>query len=111
MLFRSIILGRGSYLITQDLKNGLHVRLVAPRDWRVNKVADERSLARAEAEKVVTEGERGRTHYVETFFSQDTAHPFHHDLIIDNSRFNLAQIAEIVFTALSTRFGPTLVGG
>ena len=107
----AIILGRGSYLITQDLKNGLHVRLVAPRDWRVTKIADDRSLTHAEAEKVVAEGERGRTHYVETFFSQDPAHPFHHDLIIDNSRFNLAQIAEIVFTALSTRFGPTLVGG
>jgi hypothetical protein len=29
--------------------------------------------------------------------------------VIDNSRFNLAQIAEIVFTALGARFGETLV--
>ena len=28
----------------------------------------------------------------------------------DNSRFNLAQVAEIVFTALGARFGETLVG-
>jgi len=107
----AIILGRGSYLITQDLKNGLHVRLVAPRDWRINKIADDRNLSHAEAEKVVAEGDRARRHYVETFFCKDPQHPFHHDLIIDNSRFNLVQVGEIVFTALSTRFGPTLVGG
>lgn len=107
----AIILGRGSYLITQDLKNGLHVRLVAPRDWRVAKIATERSLATAEAAKVVAEGERDRMHYVETYFRTDPAHPFHHDLIIDNSRFNLVQMAEIVFTALSARYSAALVGG
>ena len=107
----AIILGRASYLITQDLKNGLHIRLVAPRAWRVYKIATDRNLAHSDAEKVVLEGERGRANYLSTFFSQDTAHPFHHDLIIDNSRFNLAQISEIIFTALSARFGATLVGG
>ena len=104
----AIILGRGSYLITQDLKNGLHIRLVAPRAWRVACIAAERSLTRPEAEKAVTAGERGRTHYLETFFSKDQAQPFHHDLLIDNSRFNLAQMTEIVFTALAVRYGETL---
>ena len=39
----------------------------------------------------------------------DPGFPFHHDLVIDNSRFNLVQIVEIVFAALSARFGQTLV--
>jgi len=31
----AVIVGRGGYLITHDLNAGLHVRLVAPREWRV----------------------------------------------------------------------------
>ena len=106
----TVLVGRGSYLITQDLKTGMHVRLEAPRDWRVHRIATDRELSMTEAEKVVHQGERERDHYIKTFFTQDPAHKFHHDLVIDNSRFNLAQIAEIVFTALSVRFGETLVG-
>ena len=32
----AVLVGRGSYLVTQDLKTGLHVRLVAPRPWRIH---------------------------------------------------------------------------
>ena len=106
----AILVGRGSSLATQDLRNGLHVRLVAPRDWRVHKIASDRNISNREAEAIVDEGEKQRHHYIATFFLLDPQNSFHHDLIIDNSRFNLAQIAEIVFTALGARFGETLVG-
>ena len=106
----AIIVGRGSSLCTQDLRNGLHVRLVAPRAWRVSKIAADRGLPFKEAQRIVDEGERQRHNYIATFFVLDPENPFHHDLVIDNSRFNLAQLAEIVFTALGARFGETLVG-
>jgi cytidylate kinase len=105
----AILVGRGSSLVTQDLRNGLHIRLVAPRGWRIHTVADRRNLPLSEAEELVDEGEKQRSHYVSTYFVLDPGFPFHHDLVIDNSRFNLVQIVEIVFTALSARFGETLV--
>ena len=106
----TVLVGRGSYLITQDLKTGLHVRLMAPRAWRVARLAADRAIAVRDAERLVLEGERERARFHATFFVQSPDHPFHHDLVIDNSRFNLAQIAEIVFAALSVRFGEILVG-
>jgi cytidylate kinase len=106
----AILVGRGSSLVTQDLKTGLHVRLVAPRDWRVHKIATDRDLTRREAEKIVDQGEKQRHQFIATFFVLDPKDPFHHDLVIDNSRFNLAQIAEIVFASLGARFGENLVG-
>ncbi|MGA2140710.1 MAG: cytidylate kinase-like family protein [Verrucomicrobiia bacterium] len=106
----AVLVGRGSSLVTQDLRNGMHIRLVAPRAWRVHAIATNRNLSMTEAEKTVTEGEKQRHHYINTFFVLDPDFPFPHDLVIDNSRFNLMQIVEIVFTALSARFGETLVG-
>ena len=106
----TILVGRGSYLITQDLKTGMHIRLTAPRPWRVQRIASDRDISRHEAERLVDQATEARNHFIDTFFAHDPEHPFHHDLILDNSRFNLAQLAEIVFTALGARFGPTLVG-
>lgn len=105
----AVLVGRGSWFVTQDLRNGLHIRLVAPREWRIHTIAANRNLSIPEARKVVAEGEKQRNHYLNTFFVLDPEFPFHHDLVIDNSRFNLVQIVEIVFAALSARFGQTLV--
>ncbi len=107
----AILVGRGSSLATQDLKNGLHVRLVAPRAWRAARIAADRNIPYREAEKLVDEGEKQRHNYIATYFVVDPHNPFHHDLVIDNSRFNLVQLGEIVFAALGVRFGETLVGG
>lgn len=105
----SVIVGRGSYLLTQDLKTGLHVRLVAPYPWRISKVAISRNVSYADAERIVTQGERERGNFLRTYFMHDTERPMAHDLIINNAQFNVAQIAEIIFAALAARFGETLV--
>lgn len=106
----AVIVGRGSAFVTQDLKTAFHARLIAPRDWRIHKVASDRDVSYPEAEKIVDKGERERQHYASTFFVIDPRDPFHYDLMIDNSRFNLTQIGEIVLTALKGRFGERLVG-
>ena len=105
----AVLVGRGSSLVTQDLRNGMHIRLVAPRAWRIHAIATNRYLSMSDAGKTVTAGEKQRHHYINTFFVLDPLYPFPHDLVIDNSRFNLMQIVEIVFTALAARFGETLV--
>jgi len=105
----AVLVGRGSSLATHDLRNGMHVRLVAPRAWRVHTIATVRNLPLREAEKTVDEGEKQRLNYINTFFVLDPHQPFLPDLVIDNSRFNLRQICEIIFAALEARFGETLV--
>ncbi|HUK81394.1 MAG TPA: cytidylate kinase-like family protein [Verrucomicrobiae bacterium] len=106
----AVLVGRGSSFVTQDLKNGLHVRLVAPRAWRIARIAADRNIPGHDAEKIVDEGEKQRHNYITTYFVFDPHSPFPHDLVVDNSRFNLVQLGEIVFSALAARFGETLVG-
>jgi cytidylate kinase len=106
----TILVGRGAFLITQDLKMGLHVRLEAPLDWRIRKIAGEQNLSLKEAEKFVAERQKEREQFLKSFFLQDPQHPYHHDIVVDTSRFNLAQTCEIIFAALSVKFGENLVG-
>ena len=109
LLGRAVLVGRGSYLITQDLKTGLHVKLIAPLDWRALRVSSTREVSHGEAKKIVAAGERRREQYMRKHFVEHPEHVINSDLVIDNSRFNLVQIGEIVFTALSTRLGKLLV--
>jgi cytidylate kinase len=103
-----VLVGRGGYLITSDLKTGLHVRLVAPREWRIHHVGAERNLSHAEAATLVEKSEAERARFLQTFFVRDRSTPVRFDLVIDCSRFNKDQIAEIILGALELRFGQTL---
>ena len=105
---RAVLLGRGSYLVTQDLKTGLHVRLIAPVDWRVIKVTATRGATAAQAVEIVMEGEDRRDSYMREHFAQHGDEAINPDLVIDNSRFNLVQIGDIVLAALRARFGEKL---
>jgi cytidylate kinase len=106
---RVVIVGRGGYLLTPDLKTGLHVRLVAPRAWRVHHVQVERNLAEPDALILVRQSETERSRFLKTFFVQDPARPVYFDLTIDCSRFNPDQVAAIILFALSVRFRKTLI--
>lgn len=106
----AVLLGRGGYLLTQDLKNGFHIRLVAPREWRVERMAAIREVSREEAGRIVEQLQKERDCFIHTFFMQDPERPFYHDLVIDNSRFSDVQLAELVFDALVVKFGSALCG-
>ena len=105
----SVLIGRGSYLLTQDLKTGTHVRLVAPRDFRIHAFAHRFDLLPQEATQQVAKGEKERERYLRTVCVHDPSHSHYHDLVIDRSRFNTIQIAEIICLALHQRFGDRLV--
>jgi cytidylate kinase len=99
-----VLVGRGSYWLTQDLQTGFHVRIIAPREWRIQKIARQRDIPVREAEKVMVEGERLRDHYLNTYFSHDPHRPFRHDIILDNGRLSVEQMSEIIATAIRCKF-------
>lgn len=103
----TILVGRGGYMLTRDLHTGLHIRLIAPRPWRVENIAKWKQLSHAEAEKDVERGEEQRNAFLKTFFLKQPSNAFH--LVIENSAFGVPQMAEIIFTALAARFGEVLV--
>jgi cytidylate kinase len=104
---RTILIGRGGYLLTRDLKTGLHIRLIAPHSWRVERIAAWKNLSLKDAEADVIRGEEQRAMFIKTFFLKQPTHPFH--LILENDAFTVPQMAEIVFTAMAARFGEILV--
>jgi cytidylate kinase len=63
----SIILGRAGAQITRDIEKSLHVRLVAPFDWRVEHVMEKHNLNEKAANKLVKEMDENRKEFIEHF--------------------------------------------
>lgn len=65
-----IIVGRGGVSICQEFKNALHIKLIAPIEWRINYLSKKHRISTDEAEKQIKEidhkREKMRDFYVGT---------------------------------------------
>lgn len=90
---QAIIIGQGSVGTTQDLSNGLSVRLEGPEDWRVRQVSVEEGLDEAQARQRIHEIDAQRDylrHIYELKFPRKPA--FH--ITYDCSAFSISQLAQ-----------------
>jgi len=95
----AILIGQGSSATTQDLENGLSVRLEAPEDWRVKQVAFREGISETQARIKVQEEERQREYLRKIYSARYPRKPAFH-VTYDCSVFTLAQIAKHVVEAL-----------
>jgi cytidylate kinase len=63
----SIIVGRASCVIAKDIPNSLHIRLMAPFNWRVNQIQERFKITTAEAKNKVNEMDLKRNEFMNNF--------------------------------------------
>jgi cytidylate kinase len=87
-----ILIGRGTRQLLGDWPNAFHLRLVAPKQWRVDRMArlegcsTEQSLARC------SEVDRTRDRFMRYFFGPEAVHPAQYDWVVNSERVALANI-------------------
>ena len=62
-----IIIGRAGVVSTAGIPGGLHIRLVAPLEWRTESVMNKRNLTREQAEEYVPKSDEKRVLFLEQF--------------------------------------------
>jgi cytidylate kinase len=94
-----VIVGRGA---AQVLPRGsaLKVRLVADLADRVKAISARFGLPAAEAGRKVEEIDRERTAFIRAHFQKDPAEPHQYDLILNTSRWSVADCAGLIVRAL-----------
>lgn len=101
---RCVIVGRGGQCILANVPNVLHVRLVAPVQWRIEQLADQAGISREEAEKAIAEGGRDRIRFIRTRFNRDIADPELYHAILNLGRMShdvaAGTIADMVTSTL-----------
>ena len=97
---RAVIMGRGAHLVLPD---ALRVRLVAPLDLRVERVAELEDRPVAEAHREVLSVDRQRAQFVRGHFGMDPHDPDFYDLVVNTGGMSLDHAAHLVICALRNR--------
>jgi len=93
-----IIIGRGGVAHAKHISNSLHIRLVAPFDWRVRKLMKYRGITEKEARDKVIKGDQNREQFLK-YYLGDACLSSYFDLIFNSASFSIKDIARMIFEA------------
>jgi len=98
----AIIIGQGGTAATVDLENGLSVRIEGSKEWRIARVAVREKLSRQAAIARIEVIDRQRKHLRKIYEEKNPRQPAF-NLVIDNSMFNIEQVAEQIIFAMEQK--------
>ena len=95
-----VLVGRGGFAALADHPGARHVRLSAPRAWRIDRVAAARVVSHGEAARRVLADDRMRRAYVEHYYGRRLDDPANFHLVVAANRFTPDEVADIVVAAV-----------
>jgi cytidylate kinase len=91
-----VLVGRGSRHLLGNRGGMFCLRLVAPRDVRVSRVARGEGWSEEQALERCPEVDRTRDHFTRYFFGNDANRPFQYDLVVNTGRVPLDDVVALV---------------
>lgn len=105
-----IIVGRGArYLLPRQY--GLSVRLIAPVETRISRIAEEHQITLDAARTIVLTSDRERAAFIRHSFHRELNDPLAHDLIVNTDQLTPAAIADSILTLITHKLGITAAAG
>jgi cytidylate kinase len=101
---KSVIVGRGAFLLL-DRHETLRVRFHAPLDWRIDQMAKNWNMPRADARATVIRIDAERVDFYRETFDIDVRDKEHFDLLVDTSTTTEEASTDVVVRAFQARFG------
>lgn len=94
-----VLVGRGGVSIARDIKDALHVRLIAPFYWRVDNVMKKKNMKIETAEEYVIDSDEKRFDLIQTFLDKKTKNiETLFDVTINRLSYNVSETAELVIS-------------
>ena len=98
-----IIVGRAGNVIAHDLENSLHVRLVAPLDWRIEKIAAKHQITMDEARHFIVETERKRDTFRKYYMHNKRNNQLYYDMVINVAKFKPGKVVDLILSAVELK--------
>lgn len=98
-----VIVGRGGSRITRDMVKGFHVRIVAPIEWRTERIASQNKITKSEARKIIEEKTIEREAFLKEVVNYDINNVHNYHMTINNSLFSEDETARIIINAMKVK--------
>jgi cytidylate kinase len=99
-----IIIGRGGNIVTANLSNAFHIRLVSTLEDRIKHVKEVYGFDTKQAAEFLKKDDHARRNYISTYFHKQIDDPLNYHLIINTHRFHHDPAAEMIADAVMTKF-------
>ncbi len=73
-----IIVGRGGFFIAQNIVQALHIKLIAPKSWRIETLAKKQNISLIDAQKQVEENDKKRENFLKFFLEKEDENSMFH---------------------------------
>ena len=100
-----MFVGRTADYILRDKKNLLSIFISAKMDDRIKAVCKRNALSRAEARKLINDGESNRASYYNFYTGKEWGHSSSYDICVNSSILGLEQTEQFLADFIRKRFG------
>ncbi len=97
-----IIVGRAGHIIANNIERSLHIRLIAPLDYRINTIMHNNHLTREESISFIEKVEKERLQFRKSILKDDPSHEIF-DITINRAAFSDEEIIELIEFAATKR--------
>jgi cytidylate kinase len=98
-----IIVGRGGHIIARDIKNAVHIRIVAPLPHRMESIMKNHNFNEKEAKNYIDKVEQERIAFRKMVLKNEKEQLTDFDLVINEAAFTNQQIVELIIQAMNVK--------
>lgn len=93
---RVVLVGRAAPAVLARERDAMHVKVVAPRDWRIRAVIERLGMPMEAAARLTEETDRNRARYHRQHYQRDWADPANYHLVLNTAALGLDGAAEVI---------------
>lgn len=94
-----VLIGRAGQRILADFPGALHVRLIAPVDLRIQRIAKQQDIPVEAARAQIEASDQHRRQYLKRYYQADWEDPSLYDLMINTGRISSTAACEMICIA------------
>jgi cytidylate kinase len=96
-----VLVGQGARFVTAKMSGGVHVRLVAPLDFRIKTTAQSKEISPVEAREVVEQLDRNRTRFLQKYWPGRTLAPEGFTLTLNSGKLSVDDMVDCLIPIIA----------
>jgi cytidylate kinase len=93
---RVVLVGRAAPAVLGQQEDALHVKLVAPRAFRIHAASQRLGMDPAEVVKIVDDTDAMRARYHREYYNREWSDPLNYHMVLNTGALGLAGAAEVI---------------
>jgi cytidylate kinase len=93
---RVVVVGRAAPAVLGRRAGTLHIKLVAPKPWRISVAARRLGVDLHSAEKTLDDTDSNRRRYHKQYYSRDWDDPCNYDMVLNTEALGYEEVVEVI---------------